>query len=72
MFDPLFTSNNYPEKKQVVCFVDRERNVAFFDLVFLKISLLAREKLVTFYSSNILTCKMLTHGGGYAWPFSSG
>lgn len=24
VFGPLFTSNNYPEKKQVVCFVDRE------------------------------------------------
>lgn len=29
VFSPLFTSNNYPEKKQVVCFVDRGRNMVF-------------------------------------------
>lgn len=29
VFGPLFTSNNYAEKKQVVCFVDRKRNMIF-------------------------------------------
>lgn len=69
VFGPLFTSNNYPEKKQAVCFVDRE--YGFFDPVFLKISFVAGQKLVTFNSSNILKCKMLTHGGSYALSFSS-
>lgn len=68
VFGPLFTSNNYPEKKQVLCFLDRE--YGFFDPVFLKTSLVVRRKLVTFNSSNILKCKMLTHGGSYALSFS--
>lgn len=29
VFSPPFTSNNYPEKKQVVHFVDRGRNMVF-------------------------------------------
>lgn len=41
-------------------FCGQREEHGFFDPVFLKISLVARQKLVTFYSSNILACKMLT------------
>lgn len=68
MFGPLLTS-----REEAGCvFCGQREEHGFFDPVFLKISLVARQKLVTFYfSSNILACKMLTQNAEGVMPCHS-